>query len=287
MNSRSNIEFFAWRDKQETQIDTSVVQSPVLSDFYGDGDRERIERNWKTQLENGFKFSNSVGSLYSTRRENGKVAGIYLPTEYLVYNAVAFPHSESEVLSEDFRKRMRVSSVGGVVITADEKTLVQKRAEGMSAAGLYDSAAAGFCPLNTEGQLDFNAAVREKLKRELKVEEEHIGSLHRTGLWSSMGYDFSGMVGYVVSVNLTFEQIVAGMNQKYVGGMHGLEKKDVPGFIMDHYTGTRDLISDGCASLLCSLDRDSFDGLVKEINERGRNIAKGTLLKGQFIPDSE
>lgn len=285
-NTKNRIEFFVWPNdcSGEINIQTEILENPKMKNFYGLGDSSRIEANWAAQLKTGkFAHSQILGSLWNTSIKNGKTVASYLPMEYKIYNAAIFPHSESEAVSHKLRNIIRVSSVGGIVSTKDNFFLLQKRGGKVSGgAGLIDSGAAGFCPVNKALQLDFDGAMKEKLERELGIRDKEILSLKQTALFSSLGYEFTGMISYLVKVRMNLEDIKRRINPEYVKEIIGLKEEDISNFIIEHYCVKKDLINDGCASLLSAFDFSRFEFTVKEIQSRGRKIHFGKLSDGIF-----
>lgn len=286
MNKR-RIEFFAWpNDKEGVKIDAGLIRHTRLEEFYEDGDIGKIDSNWQAQLMTGnFRNSLPMGSLWNAIQEKNRTIASYLPTDYKVYNAVAFPHHSSIPLSDRLRSLMRVSAVGGVILTSDDKILMQRRAEGVTAAGMIDSGVAGFCTSNDENGLDFNSAIKEKLKREVALEKKELISLEQRALFSSRGYDFSGMVAYLIRTTLPSEEVVRRANKKYVGNIYALKKDEILNFVTTHYIEKQDMLEDGCAALLSCLEQFEFEDTVKKIKNHDADIQFGQLSKGRFIPN--
>ncbi|MEK6850239.1 MAG: hypothetical protein AABX85_01550 [Nanoarchaeota archaeon] len=284
--NKQKIEFFAWpNDKGITRIDAGLIRHTRLEEFYDDNDTEKIDSNWQAQLAAGNFRNLPMGSLWNTRQENSRIVASYLPTEYKVYNAVAFPHNSNNPPSYRLRSLMRISSVGGVIFTSDDKILMQKRAEGVTAAGLIDSVVAGFCVSNDKNKLDFDCAIKEKLKREAVIDQKEVSSLEQRSLFSSIGYDFSGMIGYLVKTTLSSQEIALRANKKYIGSIYALKKNEIFDFIARHYIKEQDMTGDGCAVLLSCLEQSEFEDVVEEIKSRGAKIQFGQLSEGKFIPN--
>ena len=283
--NKQKIEFFAWPDSGSIKIDAGLERHTQLSEFYQTGDEEKIVDNWDSQLKTGkFSYSAMVGSLWNVRKDNGVVIASYLPTKYHVYNAVACPHKSSKSLSNKLRELMRVSSIGGVILTLDDKVLVQRRSTNVFAGGLLDSGVAGFSKVDEECRLNFDSAVFEKLERELDIFPKDVSLLCQTSLHSSMGHDYSGMIGYLIKVNMEFEKIKDKLNEKYIDNILPTSINQIPEFLFEHYVKREDMIGDGCALLLSILEPNAFMTTVQELKRRGKNIDFGILQEGKFVP---
>jgi hypothetical protein len=232
------------------------------------GEGDLIERLWEKRPEG--RYNGALATLWHADPPRYD----YIETDYMTYHALAGHPGEFEGVP---RERLRISSVGGAVITGDGKVCVQERPEGYLAAGLWDSAAAGFCTVS-DGKLDFEAAIRSKLERELGLGARDLESITPTAVFSSSDY-CSGMVGYKVHTQHTFHEVQG--RRRDSGELYAVELQDLSCFIVDTYAGKRRLIGDGCAVLLSILPDQEFRAAVGSINRLGRPVAQGVIEEGR------
>ncbi len=241
-----------------------------------DADKRLIESNWaRIKKANSSLWPGELGTLIDS--ENGNLR--YGRTSYDVWRA-AHDMLGQDTLSQILYNELRVSSVGIVVMTRDEKILVLEKPTGFPAEGKLDSSANGFCEVKN-GKLDFDAAAREKLERELGMASGDIRKLGLRGVHSASDY-YSGMLAYYAETSLTFDQVNRRANPKYVHKLHGIGRSDLADYVSEKYAAG-ELIGDGAATLLGVLDKKEFFGAIEKIKSRGGKIRFGKLSNGNFV----
>ncbi len=261
-------------EKPPLKIEYSWENS--LSELFNAKDLNLINHIWE-HTGNSLSESREYATLWDTKE--GVL--IYHKTSYKEYFGVTRAKSLGFKIRPGLYSQMRISSVGAALFTKDNKVCLQRRQEGLLAAGYLDSSAAGLCKVQDQ-KLDFEGAIREKLSRELRINNKSIKSIIQSGAHSSSDY-CSGMITYVVHTNLSFNEIKKQTNKEYVSEIIDVNLEDLPEFIINHYIKKEDLIGDGCATLLRSLEEPVFKSTVQEINKTSSRILLGTLTQGKFI----
>ena len=280
----SRIEFFY---KPETPVDVSSLTIRIydrdFSEIINASDNKTIEEVWqRLREEKGdkiFSKPRSLGTLYDAR---GNIL-TFRPTEFKVYIATTLSH-EQRSLSQQIYDSMRVGAVGVCVRTIDGVTFINRRSPHVThAKNLIDSSAAGFVPINQSGKLDFSNAVYEKLRRELKITPEEVISLKLTAVHHAYEPDFSGMCDFVVEINLEKGDLERRIDPNSFAEHFFVSQQELPAFIIDHYVVRQDMVPDGCATLLSSLNHQVSLELIEQLRRLGKSIKFGNLEDNLFI----
>ena len=280
----SRIEFFY---KPETPVDVSSLTIRIydrdFSEIINASDNKTIEEVWqRLREEKGdkiFSKPRSLGTLYDAR---GNIL-TFRPTEFKVYIATTLSH-EQRSLSQQIYDSMRVGAVGVCVRTIDGVTFINRRSPHVThAKNLIDSSAAGFVPINQSGKLDFSNAVYEKLRRELKITPEEVISLKLTAVHHAYEPDFSGMCDFVVETNLEKGDLERRIDPNSFAEHFFISQRELPAFIIDHYIVRQDMVPDGCATLLSSLNHQASLELIEQLRRLGKSIKFGNLEDNLFI----
>lgn len=252
-----------------------------FSEFLSEEDACFIEQQWKLRKEQYGEaiFSGKLGSLFD-------IQGNYFyfkTTEFRDYLAISSSYDEQN-MSKHIYNMMRASVVGAAVYCSDGKVFVQRRPlTATHAPGYLDSSVAGFCHPDCKGNLSLVDAVLEKLQRELHVNKDEIDTLDLAGAHSSPAPDFSGGFAFYVTTSLSSEALGKRANAEYVCENHAIRIEHLPDFITHHFAVRGDMIGEGCAVLLASLEYSSFHKTVSRINHLKKKISFGTLKQGMFV----
>lgn len=264
-------------------IETKVLKKEFL-EIFGKKDYEEIERIWeKLKKERGnaiFSRPNRLGSLYDT--QNGIFS--YKPTDFKTYLAATNSYAD-KLLSQAVYNNMRISSVGGVVRLADGNIFVHRRSKKVTHVKDYiDSSVAGLAAIDSIGNINFKAAILEKLERELKIVQSEIKSLRVSAVHESHNSDFSGMCDFVIDTELEAKEVNERVDKEYFGEYFIVPSVKLPEFIIDHFLIQQDMSGDGCATLLASLEHKIFLETVNRLRKAGKRIEFGQLENGIFVP---
>lgn len=281
---KERIEFFY---KSKTPVDVSSliinIYDKDFSEIIKATDNPIIEEVWqRLRQERGdkiFSKPRSLGTLYDAR---GNVL-TFRPTEFKVYITTTLSY-EQRSLSQQIYDSMRVGAVGVCVRTVDGFTFVHRRSAHVThARNLIDSSVAGFVPINQSGKLDFSNAVYEKLKRELKINPEEVKSLRLTAVHHAYEPDFSGMCDFIVETNLEKGNLERRIDLTAFAEHFFVPQQDLLRFIIDHYVAKQDMVPDGCATLLSSLDHQTSLELIEQLKKLGKSIKFGNLENNVFV----
>jgi len=282
-----NIRFFYKPEKPLEYNELLVkVSGNDFSDMLTFGDRAVIENNWKKLREEKgdkvFSRPGGLGSLVDTKNN----IFTYRPTEFKVYVAVTLTYQD-KLLNNLVYDNMRVSAVGAVLKLADEKVFVHRRSINVThAKSMVDSSVAGLVHFDYSiGNLNFQKSLFEKLHRELKIKDEEVKNVAFTGVHSSYDPDFSGMADFAVETVLESGDIEERIDKNYFGEHYFIPVNKLADFVFNYYAVKRDMIGDGCAAILASLDHNLFFEAVRKINEHldGKVIQFGRLDNGLYI----
>ncbi len=251
-------------------------QETTFSRLFERKDQDLINSIWDNS-ENRLSESREYATLWNTT----KGVLTYHKTSYKEYFGITRADSLGFKIRPVLTSQMRISSVGSAVVTKDKKVCIQRRQKGLLAGGYFDSGAAGLCKVS-EGKLDFEMAIREKLQRELGINNENIESLVQTGVHTSTDY-CSGMVTYAINTNLTFNNLKNQANKEYVNELIGIDLDKLPEFVVYHYNKRKEMVGDGCATLLEAIENPLRKKVIDEINKKTPKIFFGTLTEGKFI----
>lgn len=253
--------------------------SKNITELFTGKDLKIVDEVWtapKGPAESGWK-SGLVGWLLDTTKGLS-----YGQSEYAKYLASAKckPRFSQPV------KDSLTAAVGCAVLSADGYYLVQQRAEGLLAGRRLDSSAAGMGVVR-EGKLDFYFEIKEKLKRELNLDEDTVKStLVPTGVHGAMDH-VSSQVTWKCKVNVPLEELIAKANPKFVERVLSVRKDDLPGYLVKHYVHQGDepeksLIGDAVGVFLRALDDDARKYAIAKMNSRGADVRYGVLRNCRF-----
>ncbi len=249
-------------------------------DFWNDLSKEEkaeIDKNWALLEKQGlFSKPAGIGSLVDATNPNNL---LYRPADFKTF-AVLFKTASKKTFRKKLYSEMRTSCLGVAIILADETVVVQKRAKTLFACpGMWDSSVAGYCH-NEKGKLDFLKAVYEKLARELNILTEDVKQIHFSGIHNSSAPELTGSATFNAFVNLSKTEIKRRANAKYVAELKFVHIRNIPRFCYEHFVEKKDIVGDGCATLLRALSDKEFKRAVEMINSKGKRIMFGTLKNG-------
>ena len=179
---------------------------------------------------------------------------------------------------------MRILAVGAYLETGDGTILVHRRPSNAThAPNLIDSSCAGLCKIYDGGVIKPQTDLEEKMFRELGLKPSDATLLGVTNVHSSEAPDFSGMISFGLKTHLAPEELKPGINPKTASGYFFVPKRQLVDFIIDKYTGTREMVGDGAAVLMGALDRDQFNYTVRQIKESGKRVEFGNLESGFLV----
>ena len=161
--------------------------------FFTEGDRSEVERIWQDVVaERGdsvFSEPKTRGTLYDTTRESST----FRTTDFKTYLAVTQSHKE-RTLSEGVYRNMRVSAVGGALVTQDGKVFIHKRSKNAThVPNAWDSSVAGRADVDG-ATIDFEKTIYGALRRELKIVQAEINQVRITGLHTAHDPDFRTII---------------------------------------------------------------------------------------------
>jgi len=265
------------------RLKTYIIREDFSDElFVAEKDKQIIEENWEELLEESggkvFSRAKARGTLYETAQ--GKSA--WKTTDFKTYVAVSRTH-KAKTLSAEFYRDMRVSAVGGVVISSDDKVLVQKRsAEATHVPNSWDSSVAGRADLK-DGGIDIRGAVYGALGRELKITEEETEEVKVTGLHSARDPDFSGMFSFKARVNLHSSELRCRASEKDFEDFIIEPVKDLPEILEKVFVDREQTCLDGCATLLASIPSQDYPESLDFLRGLGYDIQFGRLNRGVFL----
>ena len=285
--------FIRFYFKPENPVDYGKLEIKVegndFSEILTENDRTVIEDNWdRLRKERGDKVFSRPGGL-GTLYEVKDGVFTFRPTEFKVYIAVTNSY-EGRLLSPSVYDNMRISAVGATLRLLDGSVFVHRRSPNVThAKNMIDSSVAGLAPVDQLGiTIDFKKALLEKLKRELKITEAEVKRLDFRGVHSSYDPDFSAMFDFSMDVALERGHIEERVDRSYFGEHFFVPSDKLPDFVVEHFANKRDMIGDGCANILASLDDAVFRetvGLIRKGMDNGV-IQFGRLENGLFVPES-
>lgn len=253
--------------------------SKNIAELFTQGDMKIVDEVWnapKGPAASGWK-SGLLGYLLDT------TDGLsYGQSEYAKYLASAKckPQFSQPV------KDSLTAAVGCAVLSADGYYLVQQRAEGLLAGKRLDSSASGMGVVR-DGKLDFYFEIKEKLKRELNLDEDTVkATLVPTGVHGAMDH-ISSQVTWKCEVNMPLEELIAKANPKFVERVHKVHKDYLPGYLIKHYVlpgsePEKSLIGDAVGVFLRVLRDYERKYTINTMNSRGADIRSGVLRNCKF-----
>lgn len=281
------IQFFY---KPENPVDYNTLKVEVkgndLSDILNEEDRDIRNDIWgKLVKERGSKvFSRPGGLGCLTDISNNNL--IFRPTDFMTYVATSTSYGTETELSQKVYDNMKISAVGGTLKLADDLVFIHRRSMNVThARGMLDSSVAGLAHIDSNGKIDFQKALLEKLQRELKLKDEEIKKIQLTGLHNSYSPDFSGMVDFVIESSLEKGHLEERIDKDYFSEYNVILQELVPWFVVYHYAVKEDMIGDGAANLLASCDHKTFLSIVGLLKQYGHKIEFGKLENSLFVPN--
>ena len=277
-------------NKSEKAKDIELSHDPLTNflDSANDAEIELIDKNWASREQEiwggGKKYTNGeMLNVYSIEEQESKLLVHTNRSRYAVHDALGrTPHN---LFSEEFIEKSRILCTSITITTADGMIISQKRGEGILAAGCYDSSAAGICYLRGEDIVKPQQIMQGRLS-EISLSLEDLESYHTSGLHRGMDY-LTPQQTFVGKTILTFAEIKSRIDNNKVAGLVPVPQDNLVDFIVDHGVKKGNLIADGAASMLQSLQYNKFLEAVREIKSAGGIINFGTISKGKFIVDEE
>jgi hypothetical protein len=239
-------------------------------------DQQEIDKIWEERKRN--QWDNSLGNLWDTSQ--GQI--VYTETNFRYYDTLGFTNNwENKPFNFQLYEYSRASSVGVVLETGDEIVIIQRRKAGLLAGGKLDPSVAGICVIK-EGKLDLQRTALERILQELSLSPEEIYGLIPTGLHSSSDY-CSSMFTFKVKTDLEFGAIKERTSgSRMITEPIPVSKDKLPQFIVKHFLKEGDLIGDGCAAFLASLEPEATEEVISSINKYQQIIKNGALVSGKF-----
>ncbi len=235
---------------------------------------ERVQQIWDAPQGPASKgwTSGTIGWLEDTT--NGIQYG---RTEYAKFLAVAMGKS-------DFNKMLQshfTAAVGCAVLTADGFYLVQERAPGLLASQRLDSSAAGMGVI-VEGKLDLEEQIKEKLKRELNLDNPVVIP---TGIHGAADF-VSSQFTWKCQIEQSFEELKAKANSKFIQRVHAVHQDDLVQFILDHYKPEindpqESLIADAVGVFLRAMPREHREITLERLDRQGAPIQYAVVREGR------
>lgn len=278
--------------KAKTPVERTI-QPIVLQDrdftkeFVTPADIPHLEENWKNVCAKQVSFGKtppfSTPRMLGALHDNADGVYKYIPTEFKTYVGASLT-KDAGVLSPQIYDQMRVASVSGVVQFADDRVLVHRRSQYVThCAGLLDSSVGGFIFINN-GAFDVEASLNKKLANEIKLKPEEILSKKHTGIHSSDNPDHSGMFDFVIRASIPSTEIQARTDPTYMSECNFPRIKELPDFLVENYGNKQNnMIGDGAAALLASLEHETYKETVERIQKAGKSIKFGKLVTGVFV----
>ncbi len=264
--------------RPEKQVDIESAPRPVLLGTYFPEETTDEEKAIISEYEKRY-YNPEYGPpavLFDTTGEEYA----FMETSYGIYRATI------EGKLPRMKRKMRISSVGGAILT-NGQVLFQRRAYNLGQyGGKLDSGAAGIMHIKN-GVLDPEAAIIEKLERELMIPNDEIEYLKVSCVHhASDPQAISGMYGFVIGVSTKPADLRNRANPEYVAETVTVDQENLPRFIVENFC-SGDLIGDGAAVLLASLPYDVFLDTVRQINNSSPEyqIRFGRLNNGIFIEE--
>ena len=260
-------------DPRELVSKVKYDTSRSLADLFLQKEHAVMDQFWSERGKD--LWDNPLGNLWDTQDSI-----TYIDTRFRFYDALGSTNSlQDKPFREELYEKSRAASVGIAVTTRDGYVVVQRRSLGsLLAPDKLDSSAAGMVVAKEE-ELDFNGIAIAKTCKELAVHESQV-SLVATGIHSSSDH-CSSMITYKGTVNVPFSELGAG--EKWVGELIAVKEDELSDYIVEHFANTQELIGDGAATLLRSLDDEKFVKAIMALREKGCDLVAGTLVDGSFV----
>ncbi len=280
---------FLYKPRKPVPFSTLSISmgAKVFDDVLTPGDRTAIDTIWKNlQSERGARVYSKPGGLGTLHSCRGNIL-VYLPTEFKAYLATTVT-SDARTLSGELYEQMRISAVGAAVRLVDSSVFVHRRSSYVThVPNMIDSSVGGFAHVNERGVPDFERALSEKLSRELHISPDEIRRVTLTSVHSSREPDFSGMCDFVVETSVTRADLERRIDRAYFAEHFIVEPNEIPSFILEHYVRKRDMVPEGCATLLSSLEYPLFLETVDLLRHHDARISFGNIINGSFFPDKK
>ena len=278
---------------KETGYDQSNLERDVADDY--SIQKNRLFRMKRKSYKSIFEAGTLLSQEYN-KKSNSLLLNFGL-TDYSVYSAIAFPFNKDEIkISEHLKNKMKISSVGGIVITKDNYVFMQIRPEELISNGTIDSTASGVCYVKKalrlssglldaqeavklldikKNSLDFISSMKEKIDRELNGLKGY--KLQPCAFFSSLGGEnvinkkiggvftgcYSAMMSFKIIINKNKEDFLKTLG-KTESKLISIHMKDIEKFILKHQTS---FCADGLSALISILDQERFNKIVSIINK--------------------
>ncbi len=246
-----------------------------MEDILEDHEKETVAQVWSAPggpASKGWR-SNPIAWLRDTT--DGLSFG---RSEYSIYLALALhPEQFSDRLRNTF-----CGAVGCAVTTADDQVVVQERASGLLAPHLLDSSAAGMIVI-TDGRMDPESQIREKLSRELGIQNI---DFTMTGVHGSQDY-VSTQVTYKCRIPLSFAELKEKANPTFMERVIGVPESKLGTFVLNHYVEGHEpkMIGDGVGVFLAAMELSKRMTYRNILNMRGAQISYARLEQEKIIAD--
>jgi len=219
--------------------------------------------------------------------EASKEKLIYIGMPFMVYNTVSY-FQEREICDIFTKKTMKIVhalALGCCIESSDGIILVQERGKGLLAEGKLDASSTGVANIRGK-EINLEKIMLRKIKEELNLRKEDLEPLIFTGNHEPCDYP-SSMCTFKTKTNKEFRKINGERNKNRVPKLYGIPKNELPGFLIDHYVGEAEpqIIGDGIATLMRSLEPEQFKEVIKELRKKGVNIKFGIVKNRKFFED--
>ena len=258
---------------------SDVIASPIrlegdYGDFLNNKDQEIFRQIWQ-ERKNG-QWDGRLGNFWDTQGALSFI-GINFRHYDVISATISLPQRP---LSENLYDLSRASSVGVALYTSDKKLVVQRRGDNILAAGLLDCSAAGMCNLK-EGDLEFEEFLRVRMETELGLKRSDLIEVSPTNVHDAYGYG-GNMVSYKARTHLSFPELKERIDPLLVNELVPINESELLDFIVESFS-TGELIGDGWATFLSSLEEPAYKRTVQALRVRGCKISFGELVDGQFV----
>jgi len=209
----------------------------------------------------------------------------YIKMPFSVYQALNDLRGKngSEKLSSNVLEIAHILAIGCSIESLDEMILVQERGQGLLAGGMLDASSTGI-GVPKDNVIDLEQIMLGKIGIELNLADGSLKPLTFTGNHEASDYTAS-MCTFKVKSTREFGQINEGRNKERASTLYGISKSELPGYLIDHYVGGAEpqIIGDGIATLMRTLNPDQFEEVTQELNRRGADIKFGIVKDRKFI----
>ncbi len=231
----------------------TVVEGKDYASTLTKAQRDHIDKEWKIKVDKNPKMFSKPNGL-GTFIEYDKTAFKFQPTEFKTYAAMP--------------EGMKISAIGGVILLKDDVTIIRKRPEQATHAGMLDASFSGFVHVDN-GVLALERSVRDKLVRDFNFKDNI--EIRLTAVHTETAHDHSCMFDFVVKINMTKEQFGKLMTPDVFKQCTFLKQSEVPNFLATH---AKEMLGDGIACLLASLPLAMREPAIKSVRDAGISISQ-------------